>query len=136
MPPKQPARKINGVAARTITAGIVAMKCRVCRWRESGLDFFIIPEEKRTKIKMIGGRVINTFFVHSRMLLVILKTTKKISVIPRNLFVPEPELADIVKCDFEEQNNYQRTLSRHTLPHFDGDVQTARSYRICFEVSS
>jgi len=39
--------------------------------------------EERTKIKMIGGRVIDTFFVHSRIILIILRTTKKISGIPR-----------------------------------------------------
>jgi hypothetical protein len=90
MPPKQPARKINGVTARTITAGIAAMNTGYVEGEK--LDWIssvsLILEEERTKINMIGGGVIDTFFFHSRISLVILKQTKKISANSSHHFVP------------------------------------------------
>ena len=48
----------------------------------------MILEEERAKINMIGGGVIDTIFFHSRISLVILKQTKKISGNSSHHFVP------------------------------------------------
>ena len=90
MPPKQPARKINGVTARTIMAGIAAMNMGHVDGEKLGWISSVsqIREEERTKIKMIGGGVIDTFFFHSRISLVILKQTKKILGNSSHHFVP------------------------------------------------